>query len=110
MPAYDYRCNQCGRALTLFYKTYAAYDAAEKTCPHCGSADLTRIIANIAVQTGETSYRSMTSGEMLSVLEGGKRDEVEKLYREVGADPAKLAAQAGQIQQAKKRAKPDQPS
>ncbi len=101
MPAYDYRCNHCGRALSLFYKTYAAYDAAEKTCPHCGSADLTRVITNVALQTGEVNYRGMSSGEMLSVLEGGKRDEVDTLYRQVGADPNKLVKDAQKIKKAK---------
>ena len=28
MPAYDYRCNSCGRKSTLFYKSYKDYDAA----------------------------------------------------------------------------------
>jgi putative FmdB family regulatory protein len=101
MPSYDYRCNQCGRALTLFYKTYAAYDAAEKTCSNCGSGDLTRVIANVTVQSGEVNYRKMSSGEMLSVLEGGKRGEVETMYRQLGADPDKLANDAKKIKNAK---------
>lgn len=105
MPMYDYRCNQCGRAVSLFYKSYAAYDAAEKHCPHCGSADLTRLITNVTLQTGDVNYRKMSSGEMLSVLEGGKRDEVDTMYRQLGADPAKLASDAQKIKKAKNKKK-----
>ena len=28
MPVYEFRCNGCGRKVTLTYKTYAEYDAA----------------------------------------------------------------------------------
>ena len=52
MPAYEYRCNACGRPVTLTYKSYAAYDearAAGLTCPQCGAADLTRLISRVAV-------------------------------------------------------------
>jgi hypothetical protein len=43
----------------------------------------------------------MSSGEMLSVLEGGKRGEVETMYRQLGADPDKLANDARKIKNAK---------
>jgi putative FmdB family regulatory protein len=101
MPAYDFQCNNCGREASLFYKTVAAYDAAEKTCPHCGSQDLTRVITGVAVQTGEVNYRKMSSGEMLSVLEGGKRDEVNTMYRQLGANPDQLAKDAAKIKKAR---------
>ena len=55
-----------------------------------------------AVQTGEVNYRKMSSGEMLSVLEGGKGDEVNTMYRQLGADPDTLAKDATKIKKAKK--------
>jgi putative FmdB family regulatory protein len=55
MPTYDFRCNDCGRKLVLRYKTYADYDAATHTCPHCGSTDLTRLISRVAVKKSLTS-------------------------------------------------------
>lgn len=107
MPAYDFRCNACGRDLSLFYKTVAAYERADKTCPHCGSGDLTRVITQVSVQTGEVNYRKMSSGEMLSVLESGKRGEVDTMYRQLGADPDKLAKDASKIKKAKEGKKPE---
>jgi putative FmdB family regulatory protein len=100
MHSYDYRCNACGRELTLTYKTYAEYDAATHTCPHCGSTDLTRLISRVAMQgTGERRYDKMSSGEMLSVLEGGNRNEVDAMYRQLGQDPAALVKQAEDVKQ-----------
>jgi putative FmdB family regulatory protein len=53
MPVYEYRCNHCQRQVTLFYQTYAEYDSATHTCPHCESTDLTRLISRVAVARSE---------------------------------------------------------
>ncbi|GAB4408009.1 MAG: hypothetical protein Kow00106_01040 [Anaerolineae bacterium] len=50
MPSYDFRCNDCGRKVTLFYKTYADYDHATHTCPRCHSTNLTRLISRVAIR------------------------------------------------------------
>ncbi len=88
MPVYEYRCNNCGRKVTLFYKTYKDYDAAEKHCPYCGSAALTRLISRVAVAKPSRSYANMDSDEMLSVLEGGDPREVGRMMHELGQDEA----------------------
>jgi putative FmdB family regulatory protein len=93
MPSYDFRCNQCGRSITLFYKTYKDYDLATHACPHCGSADLTRLISRVAVARPSRDYSRMSANEMLSVLEGGDSREVGTMFEQVGAgDPALGAA------------------
>ena len=84
MPSYDYRCNHCGRALTLFYKTYSDYDAATHTCPHCESTDLTRLISRVTIAKPGRNYGNMSSQEMLSVLEGGDSQEMGQLFQQVG--------------------------
>jgi putative FmdB family regulatory protein len=93
MPAYDYTCNSCGRPSTLFYKSYAAYDAARAdgiTCPHCGSADVVRVIASVALPkpAADRSYAKMSSSEMLNVLESGRASDVNEMVRQVN-DTAK---------------------
>ncbi len=50
MPVYEFRCNDCGRKVTLTYKTYAEYDAATPTCPRCHSTNLTRLISRVAIR------------------------------------------------------------
>ena len=84
MPSYEYRCNHCGRALTLYYKTYRDYDAATHTCPHCESTDLTRLISRVTIAKPGRAYSNMSSGEMLSVLEGGDSQEMGQLFQQVG--------------------------
>jgi putative FmdB family regulatory protein len=85
MPSYDYRCNACGRQITLTYRTYQAYDEATPTCPHCQSTDLTRLIGRVSVARPSRNYSGMSSPEMLSVLEGGDSREVGAMFEQVGA-------------------------
>jgi putative FmdB family regulatory protein len=65
MPTYEYRCEACGRKVTLFYKTYATYDEATRAgaqrCTHCGSPRLTRLISRVAIQRSPLSR--LLSGE-----------------------------------------------
>lgn len=91
MPVYEYRCNACGRRVTLNYKTYAAYDAAREaglTCPYCGAADLARLISRVAVAKPGRDYSSLSSDEMLNVLEGGDTREIGRMFTQAGQDEA----------------------
>lgn len=91
MPVYEYRCNACGRPVTLTYKSYAAYDAALAAgliCPHCGATDLTRLISRVTVAKPGRDYGSMSSGEMLNVLEGGDTREIGRMFEQAGQDQA----------------------
>lgn len=47
MPIYEYRCNACGRRLSLFQRRISAEPSL--VCPHCRSADLQRLISSFAV-------------------------------------------------------------
>lgn len=91
MPAYDYRCNACGRSVTFNYRSVRDYDAARDaglTCPHCGAADLTRVINRVSVAKPGRDYASMSSGEMLNVLEGGDTREIGRMFEQAGQDHA----------------------
>jgi putative FmdB family regulatory protein len=90
MPTYEYRCNTCGRGLSLFYKTYKDYDAATPVCSHCQSNDLTRTINSVAIPRPSRDYTGMSSGEMLNVMEGGESHEVGQMFKQLGQDEAGL--------------------
>ena len=53
MPIYDYRCQGCGRRISLLFQTYAAAEHA--ACPHCGSTDLSRLVTRFAVMRSDDS-------------------------------------------------------
>ena len=68
MPVYEFRCNDCGRKVTLTYKTYAEYDAAMHTCPRCHSTNLTRLISRVAIRRSSIA-RLMSDDADDSVLD-----------------------------------------
>lgn len=93
MPDYDYKCKNCGQRFTLFYRTYADYDAASPACPHCGAAELSRLIRRVHISRPSRDYRSMSSHEMLSVLESGDSRQVGEMFQQVGGDSPELGTQ-----------------
>lgn len=52
MPTYDYRCNKCHRRVSI-YMTYAEYGVKQPACPHCGSADLNRLLNRVRFARSE---------------------------------------------------------
>jgi putative FmdB family regulatory protein len=90
MPDYDYRCKQCGTRFSLFYRTYADYDAAQPRCPQCESSRLSRLISRVAVQKPGRDYTRLSSNEMLSVLESGDSRQVGEMFEQVGGGSPEL--------------------
>lgn len=90
MPAYDYRCKDCGNRFTLFYKSYNDYDTAQPSCPQCHSERLSRLISSIKVQNPSRDYTGMSSNEMLNVLESGDSRQVGEMFQQIGGGDPRL--------------------
>ena len=90
MPTYDYKCRECGNRFSLFYKSYAAYDEAQPTCPNCESGALSRLITSVAIQSPTRDYTGMSSGEMLSVFESGDSRQVGEMFQQIGGTDPRL--------------------
>jgi len=95
MPEYDFRCDVCGHRFTERFKTYASFDTAALRCPECHANDLTRLISQVAIPKASRDYRSMSSNEMLSVLDSGEARQVDEMFKQVGAGPRAGAAGSG---------------
>jgi len=53
VPIYEYRCNGCGRRVSLFQRSIQSEAAA--ACPRCSSRDLARLSSRVAVVRSEES-------------------------------------------------------
>lgn len=53
MPRYDFRCKECHKRFTLTYPSIAAFEQAQPACPHCSSANLSRVIRRVNILTSE---------------------------------------------------------
>jgi putative FmdB family regulatory protein len=51
MPIYEYRCPDCGRKVSLFFRSFSAVHDGEP-CPRCGGTRLKRLMSRVAVHRG----------------------------------------------------------
>ncbi len=69
MPTYEFRCNNCGRLVRMFY-TYDEYDTAKPTCRYCQSSKLRRLISRVALaKSDDARFDSMDPDSMLAGLD-----------------------------------------
>lgn len=87
MPYYDYRCQSCGRRLSLFYKTYRDYDQAVHTCPHCQSTELTRLISRVVIgKSDEARVDNLTEEEVLANIDEDDPRSIGRFMRKMGRE------------------------
>ena len=55
MPIYEYRCHNCKRRVSVFWRTITESEKGQAICPRCGSADMTRLVSRVRVIRSEES-------------------------------------------------------
>jgi putative FmdB family regulatory protein len=54
MPAYEYRCAECGKSFTR-EASIAEHEAHRPVCPKCGSQNVAQTLSTVFVQTSRKS-------------------------------------------------------
>lgn len=90
MPFYDFICQDCQRPSRHFF-SYADYEAAQPTCPHCQGQALKRRIGRVALGKSEDSRMdSMMDDSALANLDEDDPKAVgqfmRKMSQEMGED------------------------
>ena len=55
MPIYEYRCQDCKRRVSIFWRTFSDAEEASPVCPRCGGDNLTRLVSRVRVIRSEES-------------------------------------------------------
>lgn len=55
MPIYEYRCQQCQRRFSVFWRTYSAVNEDTVTCKYCKSEQVKRLVSRVRVVRSEDS-------------------------------------------------------
>jgi len=55
MPIYEYRCHDCRRRVSIWWRTFSEADAGTARCPRCGGENLTRLVSRVRVLRSEES-------------------------------------------------------
>ncbi len=87
MPVYEYRCNGCGRRVTLFLRSFSEVGEVSPRCPFCGGEDLTRLISRIAVLKSEESrLEELASPSSLAGLDENDPRSIARWMKRMSAE------------------------
>jgi len=50
MPIYEYRCLNCRKKVSIFFRSYAS--VTDPVCPECGGTNLERLFSRVVVRRG----------------------------------------------------------
>ena len=100
MPIYEYRCADCKKKVSVFFRSFSEVDHAAARCPNCNGSQLTRLISKVRVIRG-ASASSSSEGVDDSMLDGLDENDPRSLGKmmrrmadETGED---LGAEFGEV-------------
>ncbi len=89
VPIYEYRCQDCGRKLSVFWRSRA--DVKTPTCQRCGSDNLVKLVSRVRlVRSEESRLQDLSDEAMLADLDENDPKSLGRMMRrmsqEVGED------------------------
>lgn len=98
MPIYEYRCDDCKRKVSIFWRSLSAVDSSKARCSKCGSAKLTRVMSRVRVvrHAGGESNSPQTDDEMDESMLRDLESLDENDPRALGRMMRKMADQTGE--------------
>ena len=86
MPIYEYRCHDCRRRVSVFFRSFSDVDNAP-VCPRCGGQHLSRLISRVSVVRSEDSrLDDLTDPGMLDGLDEDDPKSVARWMRKMSAE------------------------
>jgi putative FmdB family regulatory protein len=55
MPIYEYRCHQCRRRVSIWWRTFTDAQSGQARCPRCGGENLSRLASRVRLVRSEDS-------------------------------------------------------
>ncbi len=91
MPIYEYRCQDCKRRVSIFWRSFSDAEEGMPVCPRCGGANLNRLISRVrVVRSAESRLDDMSDFDGLPDLDENDPKSLgrwmRKMSSEVGED------------------------
>ena len=85
MPVYEYRCRQCRRRLSVWWRTFSGAENGTARCPHCGSEDVARLMSRVRIVRSEDSrMENMTDPAQFGDLDENDPKSMARWMRKMG--------------------------
>lgn len=86
MPIYEYRCQDCRRRVSVFFRSFSKTEEAP-TCPRCGGTHLVRKISRVAVVRSEDSrLDDLADPSMMGDLDEDDPKSIARWMRKMSAE------------------------
>lgn len=83
MPIYEYRCADCKRRVSIFFRSFST--TTEPECPNCGSKKLSRLVSRIAtVKSEEARLDAMSDPSSFGDVDENDPKSVARFMRKMG--------------------------
>jgi putative FmdB family regulatory protein len=90
MPIYEYRCSDCRKKVSVFFRSLSVVNHNAARCPICGGSHLTRLVSRVrAIRSEEARLDSLADDTTMSGMD-------EKDPKSMGRWMRKMAAESGE--------------
>jgi putative FmdB family regulatory protein len=89
MPIYEYRCHDCRRRVSIFWRTFSEAEEGKATpvCPRCGGANLTRLVSRVRViRSEDTRLDDMSDFSDMPDLDENDPKSLGRFMRKMSAE------------------------
>ena len=84
MPIYEYRCGDCKRRVSIFYRSFTDTDQSAQ-CPNCGGANLTRLVSRVAtVKSEEARMEALSDPSSFGDVDENDPKSMARFMRKMG--------------------------
>ncbi len=85
MPIYEYRCADCKRRVSVFFRSFSS--TAEPQCPNCGGMRLTRLVSRVAtVKSEEARLESLSDPSSFGDVDENDPKSMARFMRKMGSE------------------------
>lgn len=83
MPIYEYRCADCKKRVSIFFRSFSAVD--DPACPNCGGKNLARLVSKVAtVKSEEARLEAMSDPSNFGDVDENDPKSVARFMRKMG--------------------------
>jgi putative FmdB family regulatory protein len=85
MPIYEYRCADCKRRVSVFFRSFSA--TSDPQCPNCGSTRLTRLVSRVAtVKSEDARLESLSDPSSFGDVDENDPKSMARFMRKMGSE------------------------
>ncbi len=85
MPIYEYRCPDCKRRVSVFFRSFSDVGTSTPKCPNCGGEHLSRLVSRVStVKSEESRMESLADPSSFGDVDENDPKSMARFMRKMG--------------------------